>query len=337
MSSPPRTRWARWVYAAKPASWPKLLVPTLFGQALGVAALGAVSWTALALGLAFTVADLLFVVFWNDVFDRRVDAIKREMFPDGCSPKTIPDAILGARALTFAGVLAGIGVLGTAWLAQITLGREHAVLAGVGCLAIFLAYSGPPLRLNYRGGGEWLEMLGVGLALPLFQAYLQAGEIPAGAWALLPGFALLSLASATASGLADERSDRAGGKTTFTTECGNAAARRRVEGLTLAGALAWAIGVRVSVLPMALGVAWIGVAIVLVNWRRMRRCSEDAGTDHFKAQGRYKQLLHHAVWRGAMAMVVAMVVAVALRNCSAAADYAGVSQAASVHAGSRIP
>ena len=42
---------------------------------------------------------------------------------------------------------------------------------------VFVAYTLPPLRLNYRGGGELLEMLGVGLALPLYNVYLQAGAM----------------------------------------------------------------------------------------------------------------------------------------------------------------
>ena len=89
----PETLGGRWLYAAKPGSWPKLLVPMLLGQAMGVAALGAVRVEAILVGVAFTVLDLLFIVFLNDYFDRRVDAVKREMFPDGCSPKTIPDGI----------------------------------------------------------------------------------------------------------------------------------------------------------------------------------------------------------------------------------------------------
>ena len=54
----------RWLYAIKPASWPKLLVPFAFGQALGT--WNGLSLGALAVGAAFTVLDLLFIVFLND-------------------------------------------------------------------------------------------------------------------------------------------------------------------------------------------------------------------------------------------------------------------------------
>ena len=65
----------RWAFALKLASWPKLLVPTVFGQALGASFEGRVSWSAAALGAAFSVCLLIYIVLINDVADRRVDAI----------------------------------------------------------------------------------------------------------------------------------------------------------------------------------------------------------------------------------------------------------------------
>jgi hypothetical protein len=50
--------------------------------------------------------------------------------------------------------------------------------------------------------------------------------------------------------------------------------------------------------------AWLGVVIVVVNWRRMRRCSAEATTNAFVAQGRYKSFLHHAIWRGASVLAL---------------------------------
>ena len=67
-------------------------------------------------------------------------------------------------------------------------------------------------------------MFGVGIALPVFNLYIQAGTIPRHVWPWIAGFACLSLASAVASGLSDEESDRAGGKRTFASTFGNRAA-----------------------------------------------------------------------------------------------------------------
>ncbi|MFV8751887.1 prenyltransferase [Nannocystaceae bacterium ST9] len=306
MNPAERSLLARWIYAAKPASWPKLLVPTLFGQAIGVAALGRIDVAALLLGVAFTIFDLLFVVFVNDWGDRRVDRIKRQMFPEG-SAKTIPDGILPASALLSAGVLAGIAALVVALVAGASLGRPGLALAGAGLLAMFVAYTLPPLRLNYRGGGELLEGLGVGVALPWFHVYLQSGAIWTAGLALLPGFAMLAYASAIASGLADEQSDRRGGKRTYASEYGNRAARALVERLVLGGCLVWALGMRIAdVLPAPLGA--LAVIVVLVNWRRLRKLSPLAKTNAFEQHARYKHYLHNAIWRGAMILALVLLV-----------------------------
>lgn len=294
MSKPPRTLAARWLFAAKPASWPKLLVPTLLGQAIGLEHGGSIA--ALVLGAAFTFFDLLFIVFLNDYGDREVDAIKRAMFP-ASSPKTIPDGVLPAHHLLAAGVLAGGAALGVAVAAEFVLGRQGLSALAALALLVFVAYSLPPVRLNYRGGGEWLEMLGVAVVLPCFHAYLQGGTIAArGLW-LLPGYALMSLASAIASGLADERSDRRGGKRTFVTRFGNEAARRAVEALTFAGASAWALaGMLTDALPF-----WLGALPATVSfWScgALLAASGAARTDRFAAIARYKTELHRAIWRG---------------------------------------
>lgn len=288
----------RWVYALKPASWPKLLVPTLLGQALGVSAVGGLDLSALGCGLTFTALGVAFIVLLNDWGDRRVDSIKRRMFPEGCSPKTIPDRILTARAVGAAGVAFGLAALLAAWGAQLALNRPLAFAGGLGCMAIFVAYTLPPIRLNYRGGGELLEMLGVGVALPSYNLYLQAGAISPGSWPWIAGFAWLSLASGVASGLSDEQSDRAGGKRTFATMFGNSWARRLIEACVLTGAAIWLVAswVRPAWVPF-----WASApAVVVIGWNfaRMRQVSDAAVTNAFSALGMYKRYLHQAVWFG---------------------------------------
>jgi 1,4-dihydroxy-2-naphthoate octaprenyltransferase len=295
---------ARWIFAAKPASWPKLLVPFVLGQAIGLA--GAPSIRAFAIGLAFTVLDLLFVVFLNDYGDQKVDAIKRAMFGARSSKKTIPDGILSSRALLAAGILAGVAACATAFVGQAWLARPWLGALGILALAIFAAYTLPPFKLNYRGGGELLEMLGVGVVLPWIHAYLQSGSLFAPGLALLPGFALLCLSSAIASGLADERSDARGGKTTFVTKFGNPIARRALEAIGFAGACTWALtGFFGSALPW-----WVcAIPAMIAFWYlgAAIASSEAARTDAFAAQKRYKEALHRAIWRSALAASILLV------------------------------
>jgi 1,4-dihydroxy-2-naphthoate octaprenyltransferase len=290
--------------AAKPASWPKLLVPFALGQAMGTER--GFSFIGFALGLAFTIFDLIFIVFLNDWGDREVDALKRRMFGDRCGKKTIADGILSARTVLALGLAGGAGAAATGVCAELVLGRSGVALASLFALAIFAAYSLPPVRLNYRGGGELLEMLGVGVVLPWLNAYLQGGALVPSSVVLLGGFALLSLSSAIASGLADERSDRRGGKRTFVTMFGNALGRRAAEATALLGASAWALaGALTDALPWWLAAAAAMMAFWYVGAAIAK--SRAASTDAFEAQRRYKASLHAAIWRGAL--VAAMLLA----------------------------
>jgi len=293
------TPTARWRHAIKLASWPKILVPALLGQAIGVAVSGELRGEPLVFGVAFSVLDTVFIVLSNDWGDREVDAIKRRMFPEGCSPKTIPDRILPARHVLAAGLAAGVLALAIAALAERVLpGRHGLTLGALGCLALFVAYTFRPLRLNYRGGGELLEAIGVGVALPWWNAYLQAGRAPWPLGALLAGFFLMSLGSAVASGLSDEESDRAGGKHTFTTHFGNGPARRLSEASLVGGAVAWALVGPFVVVTAPFATVGFPAAWVALHAVRARRLGQAAVTNAFAAQGLYKQALHRGIWGG---------------------------------------
>jgi len=295
---------SRWVYALKPASWPKLLVPALFGQVLGIRGAQGLHRAALCWGLGFTLAGIGFIVLLNDWGDRDVDALKRKMFPEISSPKTIPDRILGARAVGIAGFVCGSVALLIAAGAELALRRPVAFEAGLLCMLLFVMYTLPPVRLNYRGGGELLEMLGVGAALPLYNAYLQGGPIASHAWPWIAGFSVSSLAGAIASGLADEQSDRAGGKRTFASVWGNEAARRACEALVLLGLGIW---VAASVVWPDWCPAWVvapAAAIVLWSYLAMRKISDAAVTNAFAEQGEYKRFLHRAIWHSTTVVAV---------------------------------
>lgn len=312
-SSTPGTS-RRWLSALKPASWPKILVPTVLGQVVGAVGAARFDPVAFVLVVAYALADVAFIVLLNDHADRDVDALKRRMFPHAGSPKTIPDGILPARAVAVAGWCSGALALLVVAVGERALHRPGLFAMGVVGLAVFVAYSLPPLRLNYRGGGEWLEGLAVGGALVAFQAYAQEGRFSSLCLAVMPGHVALALASAIASGLSDERSDAAGGKRTFVTRWGNEAARRWVERLVVLGALSWAL-----LLPLAAprgpsGLVYLLPALVLLGVRRrLGRVSDAAVTDAFVAQATYKGVLHRGSWGATLLLSVAILGTAALR------------------------
>lgn len=290
------------------------MVAAVLGQAIGVASTGRVELVALLLGLVFTVLHLAFVVLVNDWGDRDVDAIKRRLYPglgpdagpDGSSPKTIPDDVLDDRSVLLGGVGAGLLALAVAGLGELLLPRPGLLGGAALCLLLLVLYTLPPVRLNYRGGGEVLEMIGVGFFLPWWSAYLQGGNAMPAGLVVLPAFALLSLASALASGLADEESDRLGGKRTFTTSFGPHAVCQAAEGLVVGAMLVWAalpwLAPRYAQIWMVLPV----VVVMVVDYRELlvdgRRASDPL-------HRHYKHLLHQCIWRGAVMMAAMLTLA----------------------------
>ena len=124
--------------------------------------------------------------------------------------------------------------------------------------------------------------------------------------ALCPGLLALSLASALASGLSDEESDRAGGKHTVATTLGNAVTRRCAEVLLVLGAALWSLAPLFSGPPAAALVP--AVAVVAFFTARTVRRSPSAVTRAFAAQNAYKLEMHRAIWFGSCALAVAVLI-----------------------------
>lgn len=301
MTELPRTRLERWRYALKPASWPKLLAPMLLGQALGVHAAQRTGQFSLRhasfvllWGVVLSLVNLATIVLLNDWADRDVDALKRRMFPDAGSPKTIYDGILPAKQLLFGGLASGIATLALGVVGAVYVGTPFVILLVLSGLVCFWAYSLPPLRLNYRGGGELLEMLGVGVVFPWIFCSAQGRSWGSAELVLLIGFAPLALASAVASGLSDEQSDRRGGKRTLVTTLGNPSARKLIRGCLPLSAVLLFVGVALS--PLATWLVLPLVAAVLLGWWAVARADVGADTGAFRRLGELKRVLHLAIW-----------------------------------------
>ncbi|MCA9681688.1 MAG: prenyltransferase, partial [Myxococcales bacterium] len=158
--------WSAWLQASRPLASANVAIPLVLGQALAFGAHGRFSWSLFGSVQLIGVFIQLFIVFANDFADREGDAHNRtfnqfsggsRVIPEG---KLSPTLIAGAALVALAGLLA----LGVAALLQ---GLGPWLLVGTAATAALLwAYSYPPLRYAYRGGGEVLQGLGVGVVLP---------------------------------------------------------------------------------------------------------------------------------------------------------------------------
>ena len=113
---------------------------------------------------------------------------------------------LSRRALVRGAAIMALAMLGVSCHLAWTHGRMAMLPAWGLAVGLLWLYSYPPVRAAYRGGGEIVQGLGVGVVLPLVGFYVQAGTVEGFPWpALLPCF-LLGWASNVTTGPA--RPDR---------------------------------------------------------------------------------------------------------------------------------
>jgi 1,4-dihydroxy-2-naphthoate octaprenyltransferase len=232
------SRWRAWVQASRPLAQANLALPLLLGQALAWSATGRFSWRAFALVHAFGLVDQLLIVWANDYADADADRTNRTFTRFSGGSRVLPQGLLAPRALRHAAVGAAAALIALASAAWLVTGQAGMMLATAAAIALLWAYSFPPLRLSYRGGGELLQGLGMGIVLPALGYWAQAGELSSlAATALLATFLLGWLGNVTTA-LPDHPSDAHSSKRSWPVLVGPARARRHTLVLLVVAACA---------------------------------------------------------------------------------------------------
>lgn len=214
-----------WLKAARLPSQSYIALPLLLGQVMAFQSGAEWSWWVFALVQAFGLFDQLYIVFANDYADRDIDGQNETSTIFSGGSRVLVDGELTPRQLLVAAwVMAGLSVavgvaLGIGW------GRWLPLPLIVFGLGLLWAYSYGPAKLSYRGGGELLQMLGVGLVLPMVGWTAQAGGTDEFPWQVLAFILPMSLATAICTALPDEPSDRESSKRTLAVLLGGPAAR----------------------------------------------------------------------------------------------------------------
>ncbi|WP_437780677.1 prenyltransferase [Sorangium sp. So ce1097] len=227
-----------WLRASRLASQPTIALPLLLGQLLGARAAGRpLDLATLAAVHLFGFLDQLFIVHANDVADQETDRRNRTATPFSGGSRVLVDGRLSPRALGAAALVCAAALVAVS--AGLAVARSAPLLVPLALAALLLlwAYSYPPLRLSYRGGGELLQMVGVGAVLPLYGYLAQGGDLERLPVALLACLLPSHLGCAIATALPDEPSDRESAKRTLPVRVGGERAARCVallNGLSLA-------------------------------------------------------------------------------------------------------
>jgi len=203
-----------WIRAARLQLHTIGFTPLLLGNIIAWYEFGQFSWPRLILSLLIGLLIHLVTAFVNDVADVQTDEanVSRTPFSGGSGvvvegQLSRSDLITGASwAVFLAAVLTGVMIFGL----HVHWGILLFVIWG---MVSATEYSLPPVKLSYRGGGEFLVLVTYGIALVWAGYYSQAGPAYSPlVWALsIPiGFAVFSLITITQ--FPDLEADRKAGK-----------------------------------------------------------------------------------------------------------------------------
>lgn len=248
-----------WLQAARPLAQANLAAPLLFGQAIALATHDRFSWEMLGAIALWGVLDQLFIVFANDYADRDDDRGGPDKTPFSGGSGVIPEGKIPAPTLKRAAWIA-YGLLGVLSIALAWITSAWMVVLWIAAGTLLWLYSYPPVRLSYRGGGEWLQAFGVGGVLPLVGFSVQAQTLDAFPWPVLAATLTLAFAGNVATALPDLHADRRANKRTWAVRLGRARAAWACTGLT-------AIAMYLGILVGAPGAIAFAVLLLLPNLR----------------------------------------------------------------------
>jgi 1,4-dihydroxy-2-naphthoate octaprenyltransferase len=211
-----------WIQAARPLAHVNIAVPLLLGQVAAWHVTGRFSVAWLGAALLWGVLDHLFVIFANDFADRDADSGTRTLLSGGSG--VIPEGKLSALQVARAAQAAAMALMLYS-CGLFFFGRPLTPYYAVAALLLMWLYSFHPVRLSYRGGGEVLQGIGVGVGLPSLGYYFQAEGVFAPGWVIGPA-ALLGICGNVLTALPDVEDDARAQKLTWPVRHGMRSARR---------------------------------------------------------------------------------------------------------------
>ena len=239
-------------------------VPVLLGIAVAANEGFFTWWTALLALIGGSLAHLAINVT-NDIFDTLSGADDANMTPtkfSGGSRVALYDlvTIRGLVVLSLA-LFAGAAAIGLVLVA--VTGSLTLLWIGVAGIAVGVAYTAPPLKLVYRGLGEFAVALGFGPIMLLGAYVVQTGRITLApvVLSLVPGILIALILFVNE--IPDRRSDAVAGKRTLPTRFSPGAIRAGYLVAAMAAFGVIAAGVAGGLLPWPTLVALAAVPLVL--------------------------------------------------------------------------
>lgn len=209
-----------WIQASRLPSQSYIFFPLLFGQGISAVMGEPLNWSIFILTHIYGLLIQLYIVFANDLADVSVDETNTTFNIFSGGSRALVDGLITKTQMKTAVILTLVLNSMIALAMVLVYQRFWFVLLLVLSWLLLWFYSYPPVKLSYRGGGEILQMLGVGLLLPLIGFYNQSGSVVSFPWLTLIYLLPIHLGAAMTTSIPDEPSDRQGDKQTSAVKLG---------------------------------------------------------------------------------------------------------------------
>lgn len=200
-----------WIQAARIPSVINIIIPILFGVSFSI---HSVTTIEIALLLLLSFLFSLSIVFLNDAADVEADENNSNYTLYSGGSRVIQDKKLSQKSIEIAGYSIALLLVIVGVILSFTTKNTYLFFYPIASILLLFCYSYPPLKLNYRGGGELLQGIGCGIVLPMFGYSLFEGNHFFDISILLPYF-FLHTASSIGTSLPDTESDSKSNKKTI--------------------------------------------------------------------------------------------------------------------------
>lgn len=171
-------RQNRWIQASRPLSQINIAIPLMVGEALAYHQHAKFSWENAFWVHGFGILCQLFIVYSNDWLDFEADSSHSAPTLISGGSRVLQDGKLRTQHLIVATACTGFVMLVLALYRLFGPFQDSWLLvATLATFALTWAYSGHPIRMSYRGSGQWLQMIGIGFVLPATGFVGQCGQL----------------------------------------------------------------------------------------------------------------------------------------------------------------
>ena len=208
------TKIKSWVKASRLPSQSYIFFPLLLGQIFYYEINQNLNFSLFIIIQLFGLFIQLYIVYANDYADYEIDMTNDtyNIFSGGSrvlieKHLTINEMKNAIKLMVTLNIFLGI-------ILTLVFKRNFSIPLIIISLLLLWAYSYPPIKLSYRGGGELLQVAGVAVVLPVFGYYIQAGTFQGFPWIFMAAFIPIQIGCAMSTSLPDYPSDKIGKKKT---------------------------------------------------------------------------------------------------------------------------